>query len=168
MTGAVLLLLSLTGAAAGFTAGIFLQPGKAGGDKREGSAKVDVSPTEPAKTTPAEGDSNDTEMDDSDPSSLSEVKVVPIPPVLTTLTEPAGKWIRLEGAILVAPGSDVPPEQLADRAGEQVLVYLRTLRLAQLQGPSGLMAIRDDLNETVQALSGGFVRGILIHGLVIE
>jgi flagellar FliL protein len=48
------------------------------------------------------------------------------------------------------------------------LTYLRTLRLDQLEGPSGILGLRDDLNATVMALSNGEVRGVLIHGLVVE
>jgi flagellar FliL protein len=99
---------------------------------------------------------------------LTGLKIVPFPPVLTTLSEPRGKWIRVEGSILITPEASQQPEILAEKSGEQILAYLRSLRLDQLEGPSGLLAIRSDLNETVSTLSGGQVKGVLIHGIVVE
>jgi flagellar protein FliL len=99
---------------------------------------------------------------------LAELKVFAFPPVLTTLAEPKGKWIRVEGSILISPEADQQPEMLAEKSGEQILTYLRTLRLDQMEGPSGLLSIRADLNETVSTLTGGQVKGVLIHGIIVE
>jgi flagellar FliL protein len=97
-----------------------------------------------------------------------DVKITPFPPILTTLADPKGKWIRLEGSILIRSTSEKQPELLAEKAGEQILTYLRSVRLSQLESPSGILGLRDDLDETVRTLSEGEVRGVLIHGLVVE
>lgn len=169
VTLTIVLLLSLIGAGIGFAVGIFLQPSK------------DATPvnSSPPQAVIKDDKSKETQKDsehpaeslepDSDEATLdSELKIIPFPPVLTTLSAPQGKWIRLEGSILARPGSDKSPELLAEQAGEQILAYLRTVRLNQLQGPSGYLAVRDDLNETVRTLSNGEVQGVLIHGLLVE
>jgi hypothetical protein len=69
---------------------------------------------------------------------------------------------------MIAAGGEKQPELLAEEAGEQILTYLRSVRLSQLQSASGILALRDDIDETVQVLSGGQIRGVLIHGLVVE
>ena len=69
---------------------------------------------------------------------------------------------------MIRATSDKQPELLAEEAGEQILTYLRSIRLSQLESPSGILGLRDDLDETVKTLSGGEVRGVLIHGLVVE
>ena len=69
---------------------------------------------------------------------------------------------------MIAASGEKPPELLAEEAGEQILTYLRSVRLSQLETASGILALRDDLDETVQVLSGGEVRSVLIHGLVVE
>lgn len=103
--------------------------------------------------------------DDIDPKT---VKPVHFPPVLTTLASPPGTWIRLEGSALVAEETEESPELLAERAGDQVFAYLHTVQLEQIEGPSGMLGLRRDLNDTVRVLSDGQVQGILIHGLVVE
>ncbi len=89
-------------------------------------------------------------------------------PVVTNLAEPEGSWIRLQTAIVYdkndAPGMDV----LSIKLNEDILAYVRTLTLEQIQGASGLEALRDDLNERAQLRSDGKVRELLIEMLVVR
>ena len=48
------------------------------------------------------------------------------------------------------------------------LAYLRTVTLKQLEGPVGLEAIRDDLNERAATRSDGKVREFVIRTLVVQ
>lgn len=167
----IALLLTLVGAGTGFTVGALLQSAPA----------VETNAALPATATPA----NETEPNHSgekkahDPEIAAEedsveaidphsLKAIPFPPVLTTLAEPKGGWIRLEGSILVLADTEESPELLAEKAGEQILTYLRSVRLKQIEGTAGVLGLRDDLNETVKALSNGQVQGVLIHGLAVE
>lgn len=169
-TMVVVLLLTLVGAGAGFAVGSLLgestmasaeavaPPGPASQD----TALAD-DPAGKAKEEPAVQEHEDPEETHSD-----DITLAPFPPVLTTLADPKGKWIRLEGSVMIATGGEKQPELLAEEAGEQILTYLRSVRLSQLQSASGILALRDDIDETVQVLSGGEIRGVLIHGLVVE
>lgn len=89
-------------------------------------------------------------------------------PVVTNLAAPEGSWIRLQTAIVYdktdAPGMDV----LSGRLNEDILAYVRTLTLEQIQGASGLESLRDDLNERAQLRSDGKVRELLIEMLVVR
>jgi flagellar protein FliL len=89
-------------------------------------------------------------------------------PVVTNLAAPEGSWIRLQTAIVYdkndAPGMDV----LSTRLNEDILAYVRTLTLEQIQGASGLDSLRDDLNERAQLRSDGKVRELLIEMLVVR
>ena len=168
-TAIVVVLLSLVGAGAGFAVGAFLQPARSAPPQAippSATASAASVETKAGQAEPASG-VTDAEVED-DAVNEADVKIVPLPPVLTTLAAPEGKWIRLEGSILTRPGAEKAPDLLAEMAGEQILAYLRTVRLEQLQGPSGLLALRDDLNETVRSLSKGDVRAVLIHGLLVE
>lgn len=169
----VVLLLSLMGAGVGFAVGIFIQPTKDEGQASAATAgEAGQSPSaEVAKDAGADktDDVGSTEADaPAEAITDLNLKIIPIPPVVTTLAAPEGKWIRFEGSILVNPTGEQSPELLAERSGEQVLAFLRTLKLEQLQGPSGFLALKDDLNDTVSALSNGQVRGLLIHGVLVE
>ena len=89
-------------------------------------------------------------------------------PVVTNLAAPDGSWIRLQTAI-VYDKTDAPAmEALAPKVSEDVLAFVRTLTLEQIQGASGLEALRDDLNERAKIRSDGKVRELLIEMLVVR
>ena len=89
-------------------------------------------------------------------------------PVVTNLVSPEGTSIRLQTAI-VYDKSDAPQiDVIATQIGEDVLAFVRTLTLAQIQGASGLQALRDDLNERAVVRSDGKVRELLIEMLVVR
>ena len=170
----IILLLSIVGAGAGFMAGSLLgTPPSAEAPKTDPAAAATAEAEKPKSGEGGHGeqptaDGAEPPVEEEEPLDLTKLKIIPIPPVLTTLAEPKGKWIRLEGSILAMPGGELSPELLAERSGEQILAYLRSLRLDQIEGPSGFQALRADLNDTVKALSKGEVQGVLIHGLIVE
>lgn len=165
----VVLLLTLVGAGAGFAVGSLLGESKlAGAEATLPSSAAPDALLKDESATKAEEGSEVPQDTASEALHSDDVRLTSFPPVLTTLLEPKGKWIRLEGSIMIAASGEKQPELLAEEAGEQILTYLRNVRLSELQSASGILALRDDLDETVQALSGGEVRGVLIHGLVVE
>ena len=91
-----------------------------------------------------------------------------LPPVVTNLGAPQDTWIRLEGSIVFDPKVLPHPEAVAARIGEDALAYLRTVTLKQLEGPVGLEAIRDDLNDRAATRSDGKVREFVIRTLVVQ
>ena len=89
-------------------------------------------------------------------------------PIVTNLAIPEGISIRLQTAI-VYDKTDAPQiDVIATKIGEDVLAFVRTLTLAQIQGSSGLQALRDDLNERAVVRSDGKVRELLIEMLVVR
>jgi flagellar protein FliL len=170
ITMVVVLLLTLVGAGVGFAVGTLL-------GESETAGSSESAPVQSSENASAAQDDRqpETVSDQAVPEeemtveyASDDVKITPFPPVLTTLADPKGKWIRLEGSIMIRSASEKQPELLAEKAGEQILTYLRSVRLSQLESPSGILGLRDDLDETVRTLSEGEVRGVLIHGLVVE
>jgi flagellar protein FliL len=94
--------------------------------------------------------------------------IVDLPPIVTNLGAPQDTWIRLEGSIIFDPKALSHPEALASQIGDDVLAYLRTVTLRQLEGPIGLENIRQDLNERAAIRSGGKVRALVIRTLVVQ
>lgn len=169
-TAVVALLLTLVGAGVGFAVGVLLKGEDAPAERPTPSAAKSVSEAETHGSPQAEEQNSaagEEETEEPEPP-LDTMKVVPIPPILTTLAEPKGKWIRLEGSVLVLPAGERSLELIAEESGERILTYLRTVRLEQIDSASGLLTIRDDLDEMLKSLSNGEVRGVLIHGLVLE
>jgi flagellar FliL protein len=59
-------------------------------------------------------------------------------------------------------------DALAAQIGTDILAYLRTLSIAQLQGANGLAFLREDLNERIRQRSQGKAREIVIQTLVVQ
>jgi len=107
----------------------------------------------------------------SQPKSLaySEGNVVRrLEPVITNLAAPPGAWIRLEASLVFAGEPPKEQDELAARISEDILAYLRTVRLDQIEGPSGFLHLREDLSERASIRSDGLVREIVIGALVVE
>jgi flagellar FliL protein len=91
-----------------------------------------------------------------------------LPPIVTNLGAPHDTWIRLEGSIIFDPRTLPHPEAVASRIGDDILAYLRTVSLHELEGPVGLENIRQDLNERAATRGGGKVRAFVIRTLVVQ
>jgi flagellar FliL protein len=94
--------------------------------------------------------------------------IVDLPPIVTNLGAPQDTWVRLEGSIIFDPRTMPHPEAVAGQIGDDILAYLRTVSLRQLEGPIGLENIREDLSERAAIRSDGKVRGFVIRTLVVQ
>jgi flagellar FliL protein len=91
-----------------------------------------------------------------------------MPPIVTNIGSPKDTWIRLEASIVFDAKTVQHPETLAEDIAGDELAYLRTVTLAQVEGPIGLENIRQDLNERAAIRSGGKVSELVIRTLVLQ
>jgi flagellar FliL protein len=102
------------------------------------------------------------------PGLPANTAIKDLPPIVTNIAAPQQAWIRLEAAV-VYDGKAVPePDLLMREIGEDVLAFLRTLTLEQIQGVAGLRQLREDLNERVAIRSQGKARELLIQALIVQ
>ena len=94
--------------------------------------------------------------------------VLRLEPIVTNLAAPPGAWIRLEASLVFAGEPPKQQGELAARIAEDILAFLRTVRLDQIEGPSGFLHLREDLSERAAIRSQGLVREVVIGGLVVE
>jgi flagellar FliL protein len=94
--------------------------------------------------------------------------IIDLPPIVTNLGAPQDTWVRLEGSIIFDPRTLPHPEAVAGRIGDDILAYLRTVSLRQLEGPIGLENLRQDLKERAAIRSDGKVRAFVIRTLVVQ
>ncbi len=96
--------------------------------------------------------------------------VVKLQPVTTNLREPFRSWVRLEGALIVKgkEADEKALEELGVLVQQDILAYLRTLALKDLEGASNLAYLRDDLNERARLRSEGRAAEFVILSLVVE
>jgi len=91
-----------------------------------------------------------------------------LPPIVTNLAAPTDIWVRVEASIVFDPKSTLHPEVLAAEIAGDELAFLRTLSLAQLEGPIGLENVRQDLADRASVRSGGKIAELVIRTLVLQ
>ena len=94
-------------------------------------------------------------------------------PITTNLAGTPPAWIRLEAAVLLDPENPAEPEsaeeiELLRVVNEDVVAFLRTVSLLQLQGPSGFQSLREDLDERVRIRSEGKIKELIVQSMILE
>jgi flagellar FliL protein len=103
----------------------------------------------------------------SKPKHAEGSNLKPLPTIVTNLASPKGVWIRIEASIVVGPEA-TNTNALAASISEDMIAYLRTVPLEQLEGPSGFLHLREDINDRARIRSGGKVGDIVLHAVVLE
>lgn len=91
--------------------------------------------------------------------------VVQLEPITTNLAYPSENWIRLEVALLFNGAPDV---KTAEDVHQDILAYLRTVSLQQVEGPRGFQYLKEDIQERVDLRSEGRVSKVMFRTFVIE
>lgn len=143
---AVLLVLTLMAAGVGWLSGGFLNGG-AGPAAQPSAAQ--------ASGEPGTGE-----------QAPTVANIVDLAPITTNLAVPETVWIRLELSLVF----DQPPQDplLADAIQQDILAYLRTVKLMQVQGASGYQHLKSDLVERAGIRSKGLVEDVLIRTMLFE
>jgi len=104
-----------------------------------------------------------TEMRTSEMSN--GVGIVHIDPITTNLGSPAEMWIRLELSLVFTGEADVA---MAELIHQDLLAYMRTVKVHQIQGASGFQHLKADLTERARIRSDGAVREVLVRTMLVE
>lgn len=99
------------------------------------------------------------------PISTEANGIVLLDPITTNLAYPSDNWVRLEVALMFRGPTDVP---LAQEIHQDIMSYLRTVSLQQIEGPRGFQYLRDDLQERVDLRAKGRVSKVMFRTFVIE
>jgi Flagellar basal body-associated protein len=91
--------------------------------------------------------------------------VVMLEPITTNLAYPSENWVRLEVALAFKGQPEMP---LAESIHQDILAYMRTVSLQQIEGPRGFQYLRDDIQERVDLRSQGKVAKVMLRTFVIE
>jgi flagellar FliL protein len=89
-------------------------------------------------------------------------------PIITNLAQPPETWVRLEASLVLDPRQKPLPDVMVGEIGNDLLAYMRTVTLRQIEGPSGLRQLGEDLNERVAIRSEGRVHELIIQTLVVQ
>ena len=151
VTLAAVLVLSLVGGGGGWVVGGMLAP------------EIKQKEEEAKKAAAEHGGGH--EKKDGEEEEHVRPSLYPIGPITTNLSYPSDSWVRLELSLLF---KETPDERLADRINEDILAYLRTVSLQQIEGPRGFEYLRDDIVERAQLRSQGDVTDVIFRTFVIE
>ena len=88
--------------------------------------------------------------------------------VVTNLASPSDTWVRLEASMVFKNGALQNPEVTGAEIRQDMLAYLRTVNIAQLEGPSALQHLLEDLDERAAVRTNGRVSELVIQTLVIQ
>lgn len=156
ITLAVVLVLSLIGGGGGWVVGGMLAPQiKAAEEEAAANAEADAGGHGAQPDGHGEGEEE----------AHVRPSLYPLQPITTNLSYPADSWVRLEMSLLFR---EKPDDALADRISEDILSYLRTVSLQQIDGPRGFEYLRDDLVERARLRSEGEVTDVIFRTFVIE
>ncbi|MBB4281585.1 flagellar FliL protein [Agrobacterium tumefaciens] len=91
--------------------------------------------------------------------------IVQLDPITTNLAYPSTNWVRLEVALMFKGPVEVG---LAEDIHQDIMAYIRTVSLQQLEGPRGFQYLKDDIQERVDLRSQGRVSKVMFRTFVIE
>jgi flagellar FliL protein len=96
-----------------------------------------------------------------------ERRIWPLQSIVTNLGSPAETYVRLEAGIVLDPATP-DADAIAAGVATDFLAYLRTVSLAEIQGPTGFQYFREDLKRHAIKQGRGKVLDVYITGFVIE
>jgi flagellar FliL protein len=96
-----------------------------------------------------------------------EREVRPLSPIITNLGNPPETFVRLQAAIVLEPNT---PEAnvLVTKVSDDIVVFLRTVSLTEIQGPTGFQYLREDLKKRAIQIGGGKIHDFLLTAFVVE
>lgn len=104
--------------------------------------------------------------EDSVPHLATEENgVVMLEPITTNLAYPSQSWVRLEVALLFA---GKPDEKTAEEVHQDIVAYMRTVSLQQMQSARGFEYLRDDIKERATLRTEGRVKDVMFRTFVVQ
>ncbi len=154
MTIAGLAVLTLLGAGGGWVVGGMVAPNIKGAEQAQ-QAKV----AKDEATQKKEGEAGLPHI------STEANNVVQLEPITSNLAYPSENWVRLEVALLFNGPPDV---KVAEDIHQDILAYVRTVSLQQIEGPRGFQYLKDDIQERVDLRAQGRVSKVMFRTFVVE
>ncbi|MBB4064121.1 flagellar basal body-associated FliL family protein [Gellertiella hungarica] len=128
--------------------------------------QVAAAKAEAAKQAAAESGKKEEKKEEGLPKIATEANgIVQLEPITTNLAYPSENWIKLDVALMF---NGPPDPKLAEEIHQDILGYLRTVSLQQIEGPRGFEYLRDDIQERVDLRSEGRVSKVMFRTFVIE
>jgi flagellar FliL protein len=142
----------------GWLAGMFL-----GGEVPPAAA---ATPAPAAKGAKAEAHGKEGDKGGEEAAQPANALVLKLPAITTNLAAPSDTWLRMELSVQLDQPSQDP--MLAETIQQDLLAYVRTVKLHQIEGASGFQHLKADLAERAAIRTDGHVKAVLINTLLFE
>jgi flagellar FliL protein len=91
--------------------------------------------------------------------------LVELASITTNLAAPSDVWVRMDASVLF----DAPqPIQVTEAIQQDLLAFMRTVKMHQVEGASGFLHLKADLRERASIRSDGHAKDVLIRTLLFE
>jgi len=170
---AVLLVLTLAAAGIGWFSGGMLK-GEAGPASATAPAADEAAghgaPADGGHGAPATdghgGPAAEAEGGNGEEASSANPLLIALAPITTNLAAPSDIWVRMEvDLVLEKPTTDI---HLAETVHQDLLAFMRTIKMHQIEGASGFQHLKSELEERAAIRSEGAVAMVLIKTLLFE
>jgi flagellar protein FliL len=126
-------------------------------------------PAAEAATTPLEGEVAKSEGAVTETEHQENGGVIrQLAPIITNLASPKDTWMRIEVSLVISPEAQAEQDIIAVQSSDKILTMLRTVSLAQIEGPSGFLHLKEDINDLLRESSENKIRQVLINSMVVE
>jgi flagellar protein FliL len=88
-------------------------------------------------------------------------------PIVVNLREPADLYVRLEAAVVLETGA-MDGGAIVAKIGDDLVSYIKTVSLSELEGPTGFQYFREDLRRRAVQVGGGKVKELLLQSFIVQ
>jgi flagellar FliL protein len=145
----LLIAMTLAAAGMGWFSGGFLNGGKSAADAH----------------APAAGGHGDEKAGSHGEAPAAGDTVIALPAITTNIGSPSDVWVRMEVSLVL---DEPQPADLPNAVLQDLLAYIRTVKMHEVEGASGLRHLKENLEERAAIRSDGHVSQVLIRTLLFE
>lgn len=176
-----LIIMTVLAAGAGLACGMFLlganaksttaakeAPSKEKSKAEKGSPKHKKSAKKENRKGKSAEEHGNGDDDEKKSNVAATLRAIDLPPVLASIGDAKKAWVRMELKALSADKPSKDEAVLMLKISQDILAYVRTLKVRDIQSASGFYLLRSNLEEIARIRSNGTVTGIAIQGFVVE
>lgn len=98
----------------------------------------------------------------------SPSEIVAIKPIIVNLAGVEKAFVRVQGSIVFSEAAMEQSKILVSQVESDIAAYLRTLKVSDLEGATGLQNLREDLNQRAKIRADDSIREFILETMVIQ
>ena len=137
-------------------------------DKKKGKAGKGKDKADKGKKDKKGGKAGKGDKDGKQEKKIAVQRAIDIPPVIASIGHGKQAWIRMELKAISREPEIKDESVLMLKISQDILSYIRTLNIGDIQSANGFYLLRSNLEEIARIRSKGAVSGIAIQGFIVE